>query len=239
MARPRGSKRQREQEARLMTGAGRFIGYIRVSTLDQGTNGHSLEGQRQRLQEAAAREGVELIDIICDVRSGAKQRDGLDEVWARVLAGEAEGILFPKLDRVGRSQIHLATLVEQARDRGVSLLSSDEGWQVQRGELRNEALPFLIALAQVERERIGRRTREGLAVVKAKGIKLGRPAENVGEAAERATELRRQGKPWAEIAKMLNAEGYTTARGGKFFPATVGRMIDRTDPTANPEGGYR
>ncbi len=82
-------------------------------------------------------------------------------------------------------------------------------------------------------------TREGLAAAKAKGIKLGRPAENVGEAAERATELRRQGLPWATIAKTLNAEGYTTARGGIFHPATVGRMIDRTDPTANPEGGYR
>jgi len=223
----------------MLTGAGRFIGYIRVSTEGQGTNGHSLEGQRQRLQDAADREGVELLDVVCDVKSGAKQRDGLDEVWARVLAGEAEGILFPKLDRVGRSQIHLATLVEQARDRGVSLLSSDEGWQVQRGELRNEALPFLIALAQVERERIGRRTREGLAVVKASGKKLGRPVENVGEAAERATELRRQGLPWATIAKMLNDEGYTTARGGIFHPATVGRMIERTDPTANPEGGYK
>ena len=239
MARPRGTKKQREQEQRMLTGAGRFIGYIRVSTEGQGTNGHSLEGQRQRLQDAADREGVELLDVVCDVKSGAKQRDGLDEVWARVLAGEAEGILFPKLDRVGRSQIHLATLVEQARDRGVSLLSSDEGWQVQRGELRNEALPFLIALAQVERERIGRRTREGLAVVKASGKKLGRPVENVGEAAERATELRRQGLPWATIAKMLNDEGYTTARGGIFHPATVGRMIERTDPTANPEGGYK
>lgn len=27
--------------------------------------------------------------------------------------------------------------------------------------------------------------------------------------------------------------------GGKFFGATVGRMIERTAPTANPEGGHR
>ena len=166
MARPRGSRKHREQHLRLVTGGGRMIGYIRVSTAEQGTNGYSLDGQEERLQAAARREGVELVEVVCDVKSGAKQRDGLDEAWARVVAGEAEGILFPKLDRLGRSQLHLASLVEQARDQGLSLLSSDEGWQVYRGELRNEALPFLIALAQVERERISRRTREGLAVVK-------------------------------------------------------------------------
>ena len=238
MARPRGSKKQREQEQRMLTGAGRFIGYIRVSTVDQGTNGHSLDGQRQRLQEAADREGVELVDVVCDVKSGAKQRDGLDEVWARVLAGEAEGILFPKLDRVGRSQIHLATLVEQARDRGVSLLSSDEGWQVQRGELCNEALPFLIALAQVERERISRRTREGLAVVKASGKKLGHAARNT-ELQERATELRRSGMTLQAIADLFNEEGHKTATGAEYKPTTVARMVNRVDPAANPEGGYR
>ena len=34
-----------------------------------------------------------------DAESGAKQRDGLEDVWARVRAGEAEGILFGKTDR--------------------------------------------------------------------------------------------------------------------------------------------
>jgi len=239
MARPRGNKKQREHEARLMTGAGRFIGYIRVSTLGQEENGHSLEGQIARLREAAVREGVDLLEVVQDVKSGAKQRDGLDQVWARVLAGEAEGILFPKLDRVGRSQLHLASLVEQARDRGVSLLSSDEGWQVYRGELRNEALPFLIAMAQVERERISRRTKEGLAVVKASGVRLGHKVENNGELSQRATKLRRQGMTLKRIADTFNAEGLRTGRGGDFRPTTIMRMIDRVDPTANPEGGHR
>lgn len=239
MARPRGSKQQREQAMRLQTGGGKFIGYVRVSTADQGENGHSLDGQRSRIEAAARREGLTLVDVVCDVESGAKQRDGLDEAWERIVAGEAEGLLFCKLDRVGRSQQHLFALVQEARDRGLSLLGADETWHVRRGELVSEMVFFLMAFAQVERERISRRTREGLAAAKAKGVKLGRPAENVGEAAERATELRRTGMPWATIAKTLNDEGYTTARGGQFYPATVGRMIDRTDPTANPEGGYR
>jgi DNA invertase Pin-like site-specific DNA recombinase len=238
MARPRGTKKQREQQARLITGAGRFIGYIRVSTADQGTNGHSLDGQITRLHEAATREGIALVDLVRDVESGAKQRDGLDDVWARVTAGEAEGILFPKLDRLGRSQLHLASLVEQARDQGISLLSSDEGWQVFRGELRNETLPFLIALAQVKRERISRRTKEGLAAARTKGVALGRPPLNV-DLQERATDLRRRGASLQAIADAFNAEGRKTATGAEFKPTTVWRMINRIDPTANPEGGHR
>jgi len=236
MARPRGSRKQREQDRRLATGAGRMLGYIRVSTSGQETNGHSLDGQIARLRAAAEAHKVELLEIVQDVESGAKQRDGLDAVWDRVLTGEAEGILFPKLDRLGRSQLHLASLVKEARDRGISLLSSDEGWQVERGELRNEALPFLIALAQVERERISRRTKEGLAAARAKGVQLGARPLNVA-LQERATDLRRQGMGLQEIADLFNDEGHRTATGKEYKPTTIWRMVNRVDPTANPEGG--
>ena len=77
MARPRGTKKQREAEKRLMTGAGRFIGYIRVSTAGQECNGHSLDGQAARLREAAAREGVDLVrehlDQFFDVTAFAEE----------------------------------------------------------------------------------------------------------------------------------------------------------------------
>src|SRR5664279_5171599 len=85
MARPRGTKVSNEQQARLATGAGKLIGYVRVSTTQQGTHGHSLDGQRTRLQEAAVREGFTLVDVVAEVESGAKERDGLAEVQARVL----------------------------------------------------------------------------------------------------------------------------------------------------------
>jgi DNA invertase Pin-like site-specific DNA recombinase len=238
MARPRGIGKQRVRQARLAKGAGRLIGYVRVSTAEQGERGHSLDGQRERLAEVCAREGYELCDVVSDIESGAKQRPQFEEAWRRVLAGEAEGLVFPKLDRVGRSQIHLARIVEQAREQGISLLSADEGWQVRQGELLNEALPFLIALAQVERERISRRTTEGLRAARNKGVVLGRPPENTGALADRVACLRRRGTTLREIADLLNREGHRTARGAPFRTTTVYRMINRVDPGANPEGGY-
>ena len=239
MARPRGSHKARQAEKRMATGGGMLIGYVRVSTQDQGDNGHSLDGQRTRLQEAAEAAGYQLLEVVSDIESGAKRRENLEVVRARIDAGEAEGLIFPKLDRLGRSQIHLAELVQWAQDNGVTLLSADEGIMVERGALRNEALPFLIALAQVERERISRRTKEGLAAARAKGVTLGAPAENVGELSERALHLRRQGVALQDIADTFNAEGHRTARGKEFRPMTVYRMINRLDATANPVGGYQ
>ncbi|MBU0611784.1 MAG: recombinase family protein [Armatimonadetes bacterium] len=239
MARPRGTKVSKEQQARLATGAGKLIGYIRVSTTQQGTNGHSLDGQRTRLQEAAVREGFVLVDVVAEVESGAKERDGLAEVQARVLAGEAQGVIFPKVDRLGRSMVHLLKVVDWAVKNRIDLLSADEGWQVRDGKKIDKMLPFRLAMAEVELERIRERTRDGLKAAKQKGVRLGRPAENVGDLAKRATKLRKQGKTWQEIADLFNAEGLRTARGAEFRTTTIARMIDRTDPTANPEGGYR
>lgn len=239
MARPRGTKASKEQAARMATGKGRLIGYVRVSTEQQGLRGHSLDGQRTRLQETAAREGFELVDVVAEVESGAKERDGLKDVQARVMAGEAQGIICPKIDRLGRSMVHLLKIVEWAVQNHVDLLSADEGWQVRDGVKVDKMLPFRLAMAEVELERIRERTRDGLKAARDKGVVLGRPAENVGDLAKRATELRKQGLTWQQIADTFNAEGLRTARGGRFYTTTVARMIDRTDPTANPVGGYR
>lgn len=239
MARPRGSKQQRAAEKRMVNGKGKLIGYIRVSTAGQGERGHSLDGQAARLCERAAREGFEVVDIIREVASGAKERDGLKEAQARIMAGEAEGLLFAKMDRLGRSMRHLAGLVEWAEDNQITLLSTEEGLMMEGGKLRHQTLHFLIAMAQVERNLISQRTREGLEAAKAKGVQLGRPAVHAGQVAEEAAALRRQGLPLQKVAEELTARGYRNARGAALGVKTVWNMINRVDPAANPEGGYR
>jgi DNA invertase Pin-like site-specific DNA recombinase len=227
------------QAERLATGAGKLIGYIRVSTTDQGKHGHSLDGQETRLRECAAREGFEVVEIIREVASGAKERDGLAEAQARLLTGEAQGLVFPKIDRVGRSQIHLLHLVKWAEENHIDLLSADEGWQVRDGKRIDKMLPFRLAMAEVELERIRERTRDGLRAAAAKGVRLGRPATHTGEVAEVAASLRRQGRTLQGIADELTARGYRNARGAAFSPMTVWNMVNRVDPAVNPEGGYR
>lgn len=239
MARPRGSKKAQEREARLAMGAGKLVGYIRVSTEGQAEGGHSLAGQEARLREACERSGFELVAVMSDVASGTKtDRDGLAEAQAAVLAGDAEGLVFAKLDRVTRSMMHGAHLVDWARVGGYTLLSADEGVMVRRGDLVNEALPFFLALAQVERERISRRTKEGLAAARSKGVRLGNAirTEASDPAAIRARELRSQGWPIAKVAETLNAEGHRTARGNLWASGNTYTLLKRTAPEVLPEG---
>ncbi len=239
MARPRGSAKHRELEARLATGRGRLVGYIRVSTEGQQANGHSLAGQEQRLREACERAGFELAAVLSDVASGARaDRDGLAEAQALVERGVAEGLVFAKLDRVSRSMLHSAKLVEWARTGGYTMLSADEGPMVVRGALANEALPFFQALAAVERERISRRTREGLAAARARGVRLGNPlrTEPDAPAARRAAELRRAGLTIAAVAEALNTEGLRTARGCRWSSGNTYTLLRRVAPELLPEG---
>ena len=239
MARPRGSKKEREQAQRLVNGQGKLIGYIRASTKNQSDHGHSLAGQRARLEEVAEREGFALVDVIEEVESGAKERDGLAEAQERIMAGEAQGLVFPKVDRVGRSMIHLLRIVEWAEANRVDLLSADEGWQVRDGQKVDKMLPFRLAMAQGELERIRERTKDGLRAARAKGIRLGRPVETVEEIAARAAGLRRSGQTLQEIASLFNREGLRTARGKEFRPDGIFRMVNRVDPAANPVGGHQ
>lgn len=232
MARPRGSKKQRELQQRLAMGAGKMIGYARVSTEGQGENGHSLAGQQDRLRETAERAGFEVIDVVAEVGSGTKDRDGLKAVQARIDAGEAEGIVFAKLDRLGRGLVGLGRLLRWATEKGVTLLSVTEGMVAQGGEVVNEAAEVLVGLAAWQARYISKRTKEGLAAARAKGVRLGRPAVNSETAGARAAELRRSGLTIAKVTEALNAEGFQTARGNPFAVSTVYETIRRIDPEA-------
>lgn len=237
MARPRGSKRQRQQDVRKRNGSRIFIGYARVSTEAQEENGHSLDGQCARLWQTADREGVTLIDIAVEVASGRKERDGLREVQARIAEGEANGLVVAKIDRLGRSTIGLLKAVQWAETEGVDILSVAEGWIVRDGKVVDDMLTGRAWFAELEAKKISERTREGLAAAKAKGVQLGRPPLNT-RLQDRATELRRQGATLQAIADTFNSEGHRTAKGRDFQAMTVYRMVNRVDPAANPEGGY-
>jgi len=68
-----------------------------------------------------------------------------------------------------------------------------------------EAMETMAAtFAQVERRRIGERTREALAIRRQQGIKLGRPASILPELADRIGRMRADGLTLQAIADRLN-----------------------------------
>ena len=145
--------------------AGRTIGYARVSTTEQ-----DLRMQVDALQAQGCPDEL----IFVDTASGAKaDRPGLTKCLETLQAGDL--LLVWRLDRLGRSMVHLVTLVEALQERGIGFRSICDGaidTTTASGEL---VFNVFSALAQFERRLIQERTRAGLATARARGRLGGRP----------------------------------------------------------------
>jgi DNA invertase Pin-like site-specific DNA recombinase len=79
-----------------------------------------------------------------------------------------------RLDRLGRSVLHLVTLGAELRERGVGLHVIEQGIDTATAEGR-AMFGMLSVLAELQRELIVANTRDGLAAARARGRKGGRP----------------------------------------------------------------
>lgn len=153
----------------------KVLGYVRVSTDQQGDDGVSLDAQRARIAAYAEAMGVELVDVVQEVASARTlKRDGWQIVCARIEAGEAQGVLVAKLDRLTRSVRDLGELLETtfSERNGVALLSVADSIDTRSANGRL-VLNLLTMVAQWERETISERTREALQHLRKQGVRTG------------------------------------------------------------------
>ena len=150
-----------------------LIGYARVSTAEQNP-AHQID--------ALVRAGVAADDIHLDHASGAKaSRPQLDLVLKLLRAGDT--LVITRLDRLGRSVLHLVTLGAGLRERGIGLRVIEQGIDTSTAEGR-AMFGMLSVLAELQRELIVANTRDGLAAARARGRNGGRrPKLNVAQAA--------------------------------------------------------
>lgn len=205
----------------------KLIGYTRVSTEDQSTKGLSLDMQEAKLRAYCELYNHELVRVVSDPGFSAKtlDRPGLAEVLGGLEAGEAEGLVILKLDRLTRSVANLGHLLETYFTRH-ALLSVMEQTDTSTAGGRL-VLNLLISVSQWEREVISERTSAALQHKKSLGVKLGPPALLDEATISRIRELRSQGLSLPVIAKALTAEGYTTKRGGAWHSFTVSKILNR------------
>jgi DNA invertase Pin-like site-specific DNA recombinase len=147
----------------------KVLGYVRVSTAEQGEAGISLEAQRARLEAHACAQELELVDVVEEIASAKslKKRSRLAEALERVKSGEVDGLLVAKLDRLTRRVLDLGTLLEDVFARAALLSVSDSiDTRSAAGRL---VLHVLMSVAQWERESTAERTREVAAHLKSKG----------------------------------------------------------------------
>ena len=215
----------------------RAVGYRRVSTHEQTESGAGLAAQATTISIECARRGWELVHVFTDQSASGKSldgRDGLAATLAMVESGEADVVVVAKLDRLSRSLIDFAAIMDRARTRKWNLVAVDLGV-----DLSTPAGEFLAAVmasaAQWERRIIGQRTREALAARRAAGVRLGRPRAVDPVVSEQVDEMRATGKSWREIAEALNNGGVPTSRGGlRWYASTARDAATRTLADVDP-----
>ena len=221
-----------EKRRRRAPSVPRAVGYVRVSTEEQGDQGAGIEAQRQAITAACTGRRWELIAIEEDVASGSSfdRRPGLERALRTIHRGEASTLVVAKLDRLSRSVVDAAQLIERARREGWNLVALDLG--VDFSTAAGEAMANMTAVfAQLERRLIGERTRAALAVKKAQGVRLGRPPLVAEQLRVRLVAERRAGDGWTMIADRLTAERTPTVHGGRrWYPATVCAVVLAAEP---------
>lgn len=196
----------------------RIVGSTRVSTSDQ-----DVAAQRHAIEAAAAARGWEIIAIHEDRGASGGSMDGRPGLAAcieSIETGEADALVVARLDRLSRSLLDFASLMERARRGGWAIVCLDLG--VDTSTPSGEMLASVLAsFAVFERRLIGQRTKDALAVKKSAGVRLGRrPVPD--EVRARIVSMRGTGKTLRAICDALNEEGVATAQGAmRWWPETV------------------
>lgn len=137
------------------------IDYIRVSTQEQNT---------VRQEDLMERLGVELVYM--DKLSGkARDRPALQTMMDFVRAGDT--VVVESISRFARNTRDLLELIEQLREKGVEFQSQKEAIDTTTPSGKF-MLTVFGAVAELEREYILQRQREGIAIAKANQVYKGR-----------------------------------------------------------------
>jgi len=220
----------------------KLVAYKRTSTDDQRLG---IEAQDEKLRQIAIERRGQIIKTFTEHESGGDDtRPELRKATYQAQSKKAV-LVVAKLDRLARDSKFLMTLY----DSNVPIIFGDLP-EVDGSAASRLMIQMMANIAEFERKRIGERTREALAALKAKGVVLGKPenldhaarvkgARKAGKArnakaveamcwiAERAFELRDQGLSLAAIAATLNDEEVCAREGGKWSATQVKRVLDR------------
>lgn len=227
----------------------RVIGYVRVSTEEQALDGVGLDVQERAIRDYCRTYDLELVRLAHDNGVSGKtiaKREGLQRALEEIRAGDADGIVFLKLDRLSRSVRDVLDLAADAQRSGWQLHSIHERLDTSTPGGRF-TLTVLAALAQMEREQISERTRSALAELRRQGRRVSGRApfgyrfadgklEEVLEEQRllsRMLALQAEGLGAQRISSELNGEGRRNPRTGRAWSrgsvasilATVARAI--------------
>ena len=215
-----------------------LVKYRRVSTDKQGQSGLGLEAQDAAIDAYVSQHGCRIVGEFTEIETGKNSARPEFAKAAATAKRLKAGIIIAKLDRISRKVFFISGLMES----GVDFFAADSP---------NDA-PFIThvkaSFAEEEARKISQRTKDALAALKARGVKLGKP-ENLTDAARAKGASENQNKAitanalviptiqsWrsrglslAAVADRLNERGLATRNGSNWTAMQVKRALDRID----------
>lgn len=247
----RGSKRIRALKKRktsigapISATTPKVVGYLRVSTEGQSSDGFGLDVQERAIRAFALSQGYEIIELVKDSVSGATppaERDGFQRVLELAGEGRFTVLLLYKFDRLARNVLHAVTSVHALRDRfGIVIRSVTEpiDTATPMGEM---IFTVLASMAAQERQVITERTFGGRREKAAKGgfaggaVPYGYQRDKDGglvicaaeaEVVRRIFAQRAMGRTLQGIADGLNADGIPSKKGGAWKVGALHYLLD-------------
>ena len=146
------------------------FGYVRVSTEEQNL---------ARQYEVMSKHGVEERFIFSDKLSGKNtERPGLRRLI--LFIGRGDTLYIESISRLARNTRDLLNIVEQLTEKGVNLVSDKESLDTST-PTGKFVLTMFGAIAQLERDSILERQKEGIEIAKREGRMNGRPKASYSE----------------------------------------------------------
>lgn len=191
--------------------------YARVSTTDK----QDPDMQVGEATEFCERRGWTDLRFYVERASSGKVRPVLEDLKKQCRRRRIDVVIVYRFDRFARDIMELLTALEEFRALGIDFISLHENVDTTtpQGKLM---FSIIAAFAEFERSLIRERVISGLALAKAKGVRLGRPRRM--PEADVIKGLRRAGRTWRHIAEQLGISMATAKRAvlaGKPASGTV------------------
>jgi DNA invertase Pin-like site-specific DNA recombinase len=230
------------------------VAYTRVSTERQVREGYGLDAQRADIKQWAKGEGHRVVEWFTDEgisgANGIESRVGLYDALAAVRGKNADAVVITSLDRLARAMTQQEGILGEVWASGGQLISLGDGGEVLEDDpddpMRTAVRQMRGVFAQLERGLIRQRMSKGKRAKAAAGgyvggaPPLGRRTEGgklVTDHAEAKTvelilDRHRDGLSLRQIISELEAAGLPPKRGDAWHPATVARVVTRSQGTS-------
>lgn len=224
----------------------RAIGYVRVSTTLQASEGVSLEAQQERIRQWCAVNGYELIGIEIDAGlSGgrADNRPGLQSAIQQACKCQAALVVY-SLSRLARSTKDMLSIADRLEHAHADLVSLSEKIDT-TSAAGKMVFRILAVLAEFERDLISERTTAAMGHLRSQnrrisgvipfGFSLGDdgatlvPIEGEQRIISNMRRLYQSGRSLNGIARDLNDRRVPSKAGGRWYAKTVAGVLKRVN----------